>query len=134
MEGCSCHELEPPNHSNGDVFDSFHSLRLKSSEKKLSPAIHSLQGYYGLKPTNRTVSVLVIEGSSCASRLYDCWRKVYGFQTVLIFTYFFPTSFPWEEKSCQVCIDAGMRTTAVGLGVEAMSLGLDFCSQDLLCL
>ncbi|XP_013622383.1 PREDICTED: uncharacterized protein LOC106328482 [Brassica oleracea var. oleracea] len=56
-EGCSCHELEPPNHSNGDVFDSFQSLRLKSSEKKVSPAMNSLQGYYGLKPANRTVSV-----------------------------------------------------------------------------
>ncbi|KAJ4908666.1 peptidoglycan-binding LysM domain-containing protein [Raphanus sativus] len=56
-EGCSCRELEPPNHSNGDVFDSFHSLRLKSSEKKVSPAMHSLRGYYGLKPANRTVSV-----------------------------------------------------------------------------
>ncbi|KAL0709230.1 hypothetical protein Bca4012_016208 [Brassica carinata] len=56
-EGCSCHELEPPNHSNGDVFDSFHSLRLKPSEKKVTPAMSSLQGYYGLKPANRTVSV-----------------------------------------------------------------------------
>ncbi|KAG2243314.1 hypothetical protein Bca52824_094841 [Brassica carinata] len=56
-EGCSCRELEPPNHSDGDVFDSFHSLRLKSSEKKVSPAMSSLQGYYGLKPANRTVSV-----------------------------------------------------------------------------
>ncbi|CDY20605.1 BnaC08g14530D [Brassica napus] len=55
--GCSCHELEPPNHSNGDVFDSFQSLRLKSSEKKVSPAMNSLQGCYGLKPANRTVSV-----------------------------------------------------------------------------
>ncbi|KAJ0266136.1 hypothetical protein HA466_0001820 [Hirschfeldia incana] len=56
-EGCSCHELEPPNDSNtNDVFDSFQSLRLKSSEKKVSPAMYSLQGYYGLKPANRTVS------------------------------------------------------------------------------
>ncbi|KAJ4883223.1 peptidoglycan-binding LysM domain-containing protein [Raphanus sativus] len=54
-EGCSCHELEPPN-DNNDVFDSFQSLRLKSSEKKVSPAMYSLQGYYGLKPANRTVS------------------------------------------------------------------------------
>ncbi|ESQ40760.1 hypothetical protein EUTSA_v10013674mg [Eutrema salsugineum] len=55
-EGCSCHELESPNHSNNDVFDSFQSLRLKPSEKKVSPAMYSLQGYYGLKPANRTVS------------------------------------------------------------------------------
>ncbi|KAL0736317.1 hypothetical protein Bca4012_012527 [Brassica carinata] len=56
-EGCSCHELEPRTDSNNnDVFDSFQSLRLKSSEKKVSPAMYSLQGYYGLKPSNRTVS------------------------------------------------------------------------------
>ncbi|KAF8115657.1 hypothetical protein N665_0025s0117 [Sinapis alba] len=55
-EGCSCHELESRNDSNNDVFDSFQSLRLKSSEKKVSPAMYSLQGYYGLKPANRTVS------------------------------------------------------------------------------
>ncbi|XP_010452798.1 PREDICTED: uncharacterized protein LOC104734839 [Camelina sativa] len=55
-EGCSCHEPESPNHSNEDVFDLFQSLRLKSSEKKVSPAMYSLQGYYGLKPADRTVS------------------------------------------------------------------------------
>ncbi|CAN8236970.1 unnamed protein product [Cochlearia groenlandica] len=55
-EGCSCHEMESPNGSNPYVFDSFQSLRLKSSEKKVSPAMYSLQGYYGLKPANRTVS------------------------------------------------------------------------------
>ncbi|KAF8099035.1 hypothetical protein N665_0254s0036 [Sinapis alba] len=58
-EGCSCHELESQNDSNNnnDVLDSFQSLRLKSSEKKVSPAMYSLQGYYGLKPANRIVSV-----------------------------------------------------------------------------
>ncbi|KAJ4911765.1 peptidoglycan-binding LysM domain-containing protein [Raphanus sativus] len=59
-EGCSCHELESQNDSNNnnnDVLDSFQSLRLKSSEKKVTPAMYSLQGYYGLKPANRTVSV-----------------------------------------------------------------------------
>ena len=47
-EGCSCHELEPQNDTNSDAFDSFQSLRLKSSKKK---------GYYALKPPIRTVSV-----------------------------------------------------------------------------
>ncbi|KAL9280336.1 putative LysM domain-containing protein [Arabidopsis thaliana] len=45
--------------SNGnhqDVFDSFQSLRLNHSEKKISPAMNSLQGYYGLKPKNRRAS------------------------------------------------------------------------------
>lgn len=52
--------------SNGnhqDVFDSFQSLRLKPSEKKISPAMNSLQGYYGLKPKNRRAS----EGFEMAS-------------------------------------------------------------------
>ncbi|KAH0895531.1 hypothetical protein HID58_045099 [Brassica napus] len=48
LEGCSCHELEPQNDTNSDAFDSFQSLRLKSSKKK---------GYYALKPPIRTVSV-----------------------------------------------------------------------------
>ncbi|KAJ0094603.1 hypothetical protein Patl1_16370 [Pistacia atlantica] len=35
-----------------DPFDSFQSLRLKlSPERKVTPAMSSLQGYYGLKPT-----------------------------------------------------------------------------------
>uniref|UniRef100_A0A1J3F6Z4 LysM and putative peptidoglycan-binding domain-containing protein 2 n=1 Tax=Noccaea caerulescens TaxID=107243 RepID=A0A1J3F6Z4_NOCCA len=45
--------------SNGnvqDVFDSFQSLRLKPPETKVSPAMNSLQGYYGLKPKNRRAS------------------------------------------------------------------------------
>ncbi|EOA20773.1 hypothetical protein CARUB_v10001102mg [Capsella rubella] len=56
-EGCS--EQASPPASNGnhqDVFDSFLSLRLKPSEKKVSPAMNSLQGYYGLKPKNRRAS------------------------------------------------------------------------------
>ncbi|KAF2302548.1 hypothetical protein GH714_037685 [Hevea brasiliensis] len=33
-----------------DLIDSFKSLSLKSSQRKVSPAMSSLQGYYGLKP------------------------------------------------------------------------------------
>lgn len=37
-----------------DLFDSFSSLKLKSSsEKKVSPAMSSLQGYYGLRPADQ---------------------------------------------------------------------------------
>ncbi|KAF8083698.1 hypothetical protein N665_0756s0015 [Sinapis alba] len=44
-----------------DVFDPFQSLRLKPSETKISPAMDSLQGYYGLKkPRNKRAS----QGSS----------------------------------------------------------------------
>ncbi|XP_010454593.1 PREDICTED: uncharacterized protein LOC104736328 [Camelina sativa] len=57
-EGCS--EQASSSASNGNhqdvLFDSFQSLKLKPSEKKVSPAMNSLQGYYGLKPKNRRAS------------------------------------------------------------------------------
>lgn len=56
-EGCSEQASSPASNGNHqDVFDSFQSLRLKLSEKKVSPAMNSLQGYYGLKPKNRRAS------------------------------------------------------------------------------
>ncbi|KAG7556178.1 LysM domain [Arabidopsis suecica] len=57
--GEDCSEQASSSASNGnhqDVFDSFQSLRLKPSETKISPAMNSLQGYYGLKPKNRRAS------------------------------------------------------------------------------
>lgn len=54
-----CSEQASSSASNGnhqDVFDSFQSLRLKPSEKKISSAMNSLQGYYGLKPKTRRAS------------------------------------------------------------------------------
>lgn len=40
-----------PNHHNPcDLFDSFQSFRLKTTPARVSPAMNSLQGYYGLKP------------------------------------------------------------------------------------
>ncbi|KAL5144060.1 LysM and putative peptidoglycan-binding domain-containing protein 1 [Glycine soja] len=41
----------PLNQAHHDLLDSFQSLRIKSSERKVSPAMNSLQGYYGLKGT-----------------------------------------------------------------------------------
>lgn len=39
---------------HSDMFDSFQSLKLKSSpQPKVSPAMSSLQGYYGLKPPDQ---------------------------------------------------------------------------------
>ncbi|KAK4348230.1 hypothetical protein RND71_034569 [Anisodus tanguticus] len=39
---------------HSDIFDSFQSLKLKSSpQPKVSPAMSSLQGYYGLKPPDQ---------------------------------------------------------------------------------
>ncbi|KAG7551608.1 LysM domain [Arabidopsis thaliana x Arabidopsis arenosa] len=57
--GEDCFEQASSSASNGnhqDVFDSFQSLRLKPSENNISPAMNSLQGYYGLKPKNRRAS------------------------------------------------------------------------------
>ncbi|XP_024956855.1 uncharacterized protein LOC102631269 isoform X3 [Citrus sinensis] len=48
------HERTPDHHVQHDLFDSFRSLRLKSKPQwKVSPAMNSLQGYYGLKPTDQ---------------------------------------------------------------------------------
>ncbi|KAE9605218.1 hypothetical protein Lal_00025309 [Lupinus albus] len=38
-----------PDHAHRELFESFPSLRTKSSEQRVSPAMSSLQGYYGLK-------------------------------------------------------------------------------------
>ncbi|KAL0658848.1 hypothetical protein Bca4012_079433 [Brassica carinata] len=57
--GEDCSEPAPSSANNGnlqDVFDPFQSLKLKPSETKISPAMDSLQGYYGLKPTNKRAS------------------------------------------------------------------------------
>ncbi|KAK6921457.1 hypothetical protein RJ641_011964 [Dillenia turbinata] len=40
-------------HVHPELFESFHSLRLKVPQGKTSTAMTSLRGYHGLKPTNR---------------------------------------------------------------------------------
>ncbi|XP_044466902.1 uncharacterized protein LOC123196831 isoform X2 [Mangifera indica] len=55
-------ERTPPRHSYSNILDSFESLRIKSSPQKVSPAarpvqkvspaMSTLQNYYGLKPQN----------------------------------------------------------------------------------
>ncbi|RDY08626.1 LysM and putative peptidoglycan-binding domain-containing protein 2, partial [Mucuna pruriens] len=42
----------PPVQAHRDLFESFQSLRIKSSRRKVSPAMSSLQGYYGLRLTS----------------------------------------------------------------------------------
>ncbi|XP_010094079.2 uncharacterized protein LOC21401074 [Morus notabilis] len=52
----------PPQRMHRDLFGSFQSLRVsKSPPQHVSPAMSSLQGYYGLKPTNRNPSSEAIE-------------------------------------------------------------------------
>ncbi|KAL0738459.1 hypothetical protein Bca4012_014669 [Brassica carinata] len=65
--GEDCSEQASSSAANGnlqDVFDPFQSLRLKPSETKISPAMSSLQGYYGLKkPRSKRAS----QGSEMAA-------------------------------------------------------------------
>jgi hypothetical protein len=49
----SSYEQTPPRGLQSDVFDSFQYLNPKSSQLKVSPAMSSLQGYYGLKPKDQ---------------------------------------------------------------------------------
>ncbi|KAG7018054.1 hypothetical protein SDJN02_19920 [Cucurbita argyrosperma subsp. argyrosperma] len=42
-----------PSRLSSEFFESFQSLKLKPSEQRVSPAMSSLQGYYGLKPLDQ---------------------------------------------------------------------------------
>ncbi|KAK7308398.1 hypothetical protein VNO77_42002 [Canavalia gladiata] len=48
---CTPGHHSPPNQAHRELLESFQSLRIKSSDRKVSPAMSSLQGYYGLKAT-----------------------------------------------------------------------------------
>ncbi|GMP92547.1 hypothetical protein CsSME_00042721 [Camellia sinensis var. sinensis] len=53
-QGPSSFEETPPRRRQSDLFDSFESLKLKSSpQRRVSPAMSNLQGYYGLKPADQ---------------------------------------------------------------------------------
>ncbi|KAK9117866.1 hypothetical protein Scep_015959 [Stephania cephalantha] len=45
-----------PRRAHDDLLESLHSLRLKSPQRRVSPAMSSLQGYYGLQPTSPSPS------------------------------------------------------------------------------
>ncbi|XP_057508808.1 uncharacterized protein LOC130791618 isoform X2 [Actinidia eriantha] len=50
-QGTSCPEQTPPCRRHSDLFESFSSLKLKSTPpQRISPAMNNLQGYYSLKP------------------------------------------------------------------------------------
>ncbi|XP_038978004.1 uncharacterized protein LOC103723258 isoform X1 [Phoenix dactylifera] len=48
-----CREQTPLRQPHIDVLDSFQSLKLKPPPSRISPAMNSLQGYYGLTPPKR---------------------------------------------------------------------------------
>ncbi|KAL4303141.1 hypothetical protein GQ457_10G018700 [Hibiscus cannabinus] len=58
--GQSSGNQTPTKHLPPDLLDSFQSLKLKSP-RKVSPAMSSLQGYYGLKPTEKRTMSEVFE-------------------------------------------------------------------------
>ncbi|XP_051116553.1 uncharacterized protein LOC127241505 [Andrographis paniculata] len=49
----SSSEQTPPNRRHSDIISSLQSLKLKSSDRKVTPAMSTLQSYYGLKPPNQ---------------------------------------------------------------------------------
>ncbi|KAF5450085.1 hypothetical protein F2P56_030462 [Juglans regia] len=51
--GQSSCEHTPPRRRHHEFFESFQSLRVESPHRKVSPAMNSLQGYYGLKPRDQ---------------------------------------------------------------------------------
>ncbi|XP_038906142.1 uncharacterized protein LOC120092022 [Benincasa hispida] len=51
--GQSSSEKTPSQLLSSEFFESFQSLKLKSSDQRVSPAMSSLQGYYGLKPSDQ---------------------------------------------------------------------------------
>ncbi|KAI9394439.1 hypothetical protein POPTR_005G092800v4 [Populus trichocarpa] len=53
VPGQNSYEWTPPRGLQSDLFDSFQSLKPQSSRCKVSPAMSSLQGYYGLKPKDQ---------------------------------------------------------------------------------
>lgn len=61
--GQSSSDRSPPKRMHRDLFDSFQSLKFMSPQRHVSPAMSSLQGYYGLKEKNRNSSSDSIEMS-----------------------------------------------------------------------
>ncbi|KAJ8773562.1 hypothetical protein K2173_005808 [Erythroxylum novogranatense] len=51
--GLSNMEKSPSHHVHSDVTESFQSLRVNSSQQRVSAAMSSLQGYYGLQTANQ---------------------------------------------------------------------------------
>lgn len=45
-----------PTRRKSDMFESLQSLKLEPPQRKVSPAMSSLQGYYGLKPTDKAIA------------------------------------------------------------------------------
>ncbi|KAL5576188.1 hypothetical protein UlMin_017887 [Ulmus minor] len=59
--GQSSSDRTPPNRLNRDLFESFPSLQGKSPRRRVSPAMSSLQGYYGLRTDRRSSTSEAIE-------------------------------------------------------------------------
>nr|DAD36003.1 TPA_asm: hypothetical protein HUJ06_006643 [Nelumbo nucifera] len=65
-------EQTPSRQSHSDLLESFQSLGLKSPQRRVSPAMSTLQGYYGLKPSTSNGT---LEGTEMA--VYKSGRSNY---------------------------------------------------------
>ncbi|CAL0314825.1 unnamed protein product [Lupinus luteus] len=66
-----------PDSAHRELLESFQSLRTKSSERKVSPAMSSLRGYYGLKGTSKS-------SQHASDRPLSCPRKSKSLVNVIL--------------------------------------------------
>ncbi|KAE9595353.1 putative LysM domain-containing protein [Lupinus albus] len=66
-----------PDYAHRELLESFQSLTTKSSERKVSPAMSSLRGYYGLKGTSKSSAPM-------SSRPLSCPRKSKSLVNVIL--------------------------------------------------
>ncbi|XP_027185936.1 uncharacterized protein [Cicer arietinum] len=75
----------PPDNTHRELLESFQSVRLKSSDQKVSPAMSSLQGYYGLKvPSNSSENGSSSKNSSMSDRPLSRHRKSKSLVNVIL--------------------------------------------------
>ncbi|XP_027187205.1 uncharacterized protein [Cicer arietinum] len=75
----------PPDNTHRELLESFQSVRLKSSDQKVSPAMSSLQGYYGLKvPSNSSENGSSSKNSAMSNRPLSRHRKSKSLVNVIL--------------------------------------------------
>ncbi|XP_027361557.1 uncharacterized protein LOC113869435 [Abrus precatorius] len=80
--GYSDHSL--PNLAHHELLESFQSLGMKSFERKVSPAMSSLQGYYGLKLTSSSSDGSFSRTSPMSNRPLSHHRKSKSLVNVIL--------------------------------------------------
>lgn len=93
----------PPDNANRELLESFQSTKLKSSDRKVSPAMISLQGYYGL-PSNPSENGSSSKNSPNSYRPLSRHRKSKSLVNVILEEIMekddtAPGAQPWELSS-----------------------------------